>query len=400
MRIGLFVDSYWRDAPGNVLLKIHLEKLGAIVDLVSFDLWQQYLQLIKPNHIVLNHAIGNRNKAIIKEIRKHGGTISVVPTEGRPNTKTQVDWFAQQSGIDYVFHWSSQTKNALKHIPGDIYGCPRFELYHHEPLIDSRISTLQRHSLLDKPTILFATSFPQAKFNFQSISFNRNDWNDLEVPFDADETAQNESVARNESLSLLRLIASGNKFQIILRPHPMEDTIWWERNLPDNVSIITQDFIHNLINASDIVVNRAGCTTTLESWILNKPVVSVSYTPGDLDSGAAKEIWNTQKCKSDNIASAYSCITNGSYDIDINKRHLKKYGLLKHNVCQRIAEKIIEIAGSGTQVPLTNKREWMRIVLEHNDKYVYPHPGFHPGKIPTKYKMDNLINTIEEIYEI
>jgi surface carbohydrate biosynthesis protein len=394
-RIGIFLDSYWRDAPGVALLKIELEKLDVDVDIVPFDLWNEYLQLINPNHVVLNHMFGIRNKKIAKHVKQNRGIISVLPTEGRPNTNIQNDWYTSQVGFDYFFHWSNLTKKD-KRIGGGVYGCPRFEVLRNSDLLLSKDEVIAKHSLDPyRPILLFATSFPQAKFHTQASYFNKVDWEDLDVPFDAVHLSKLEYFAREKSLLLLQMIASHSNYQIILRPHPMEDTVWWERNIPEGCVLITQEFIGNLISASDIIVNRVGCTTTLESWVMGKHVVSMEYTDESSHGGAVADLWKVS-LSVNNLPDAIQLIFHPE-EFKIPKLYLKKMGLMRNNVAGRIAQKMEEITPeNNTNIPFTSLLEWNKIQLDHNDKNVYPVPGFHPGKIPSKYKIDNLVNLYKE----
>lgn len=394
MRIALFLDSWWRDAYSIIPLKLELEKQGQIVDVVPFTLWNEYLQLIQPDHAVLNHAIGERNRKIIDIMRRHEGTVSVLPTEGRPNTQAQVDWYSSQDGlVDWIFHWSSQTEKGFKKTSGSITGCPRFLVYN-EPVDKEMI--LHKHGLnTNRKTLLFATSFPQAKFHNINSQFNKKDWKDLSVPFDPDDVAKSEYSARGRALLLLSILAEETDYQIILRPHPMEDTRWWERFMPPSAHLITQEFVHNLIGSSDVVINRAGCMTTMEAWLANTPVLSVNYLENNLLSGPAKEVWNIQAHK------RYYLNVLGNIPTEAEKQPvkiLKKYGLLKENAVTAISDKIIEFGETASnKLSLPNLQQWSKILIEHNDRVIVPIPGFHPGKDAAKFRVDNLSWQLKEI---
>jgi surface carbohydrate biosynthesis protein len=386
--VGIFVDSYWRDSLGAVLVKNELEKQGLEVDLVPFSLWSEYLSLVPPSHVVLNHAIGRRNKMIVETVHSYGGTVSVLPTEGRPNTKVQTDWYGQQEDIDFIFHWSKQTLNAMKHVKGKVVGCPRFDPYVLSGIIEDSQVTKAKHGIdNEKKVLLFVTSFPQAKFYTANSEFNKKDWRDLGVPFDPVKVAEDEYKAREKALTLINLVSSYYpQYEIIIRPHPMEDSVWWERGLRRG-KIVSQEYIHNLLNIADIVINRKSCTTTMEAWLLKKPIISVSYSD-ETAEGAAKEIWESSK-QASHPTEVFQFISNPDGDDKNRTSLLKKYGMYRP-AAKRVAKEIAGFSGTDRIKSYQNLAEWSRVLTEHNDKYVIPVPGFHVGKESARFHLDAL----------
>ncbi len=292
MRIAIFVDSRYRDTVSCLLVKKRLQELRDWdVLVVSIDLWQQVTQLFKPHVVVLNHAIGYRNQEISRYARK---TI-VLPTEGRPNTKEQEDWFVeQQDGIaDLYLSWNDHIASKFKKTRAVVTGCPRFDVhYTYNHLIDSREKVRAKYGLSqDERVVGVFTSFPQAKFSYQDTQFNKRDWRDLGVDRISTRTdplafAQNEMRERQRFMTAIDAMADENPFwQILVKPHPMEDVLDIQRWCDERgYKCVTQDTVYNVLAACDAVVNRVGCVTELDAMLQGAPVVSFGLTE---DTGIA-----------------------------------------------------------------------------------------------------------------
>lgn len=288
MRIAIFVDSRYRDTVSCLLVKKRLQELRDWdVLVVSIDLWQQVVQLFKPHVVVLNHAIGYRNQ----EIARYAQKTIVLPTEGRPNTKEQEQWFVdQQDGIaDLYLSWNDHIASKFKKTRAVGVGCPRFDVhYTHTHLIDSKEKVRAKYGLKQNERVVGVfTSFPQAKFSYQDTQFNKQDWRDLGVDQISTRTdplvfAQQEMRERQRFMTAVDAMADENPFwQILVKPHPMEDVIDIQRWCDERgYKCVTQDTIYNVLAACDAVVNRVGCVTELDAMLQGIPVVSFG-TPED-----------------------------------------------------------------------------------------------------------------------
>ena len=288
MRIAIFVDSRYRDTLSCLLVKKRLQQLRKDWDIlvVSIDLWQQVMQLYRPHVVVLNHAIGYRNREIIRRAKYS----VILPTEGRPNTREQEDWYVtEQDGVaDLYLSWNELIADKFEKTKAVVTGCPRFDVYYDRDKIDSKIKARAKYGLdQTNKTIGVFTSFPQAKFSFQKTQFNQQDWKDLGVDKISTrsnplEFAQNEYAERRKFMNAISVLHDVYpQYQILVKPHPMEDIIQIQQWCDENgFTCVTQDTIFNTIAACDAVVNRIGCVTTLDAWLSNVPVVSFG-TPED-----------------------------------------------------------------------------------------------------------------------
>jgi len=66
--------------------------------------------------------------------------------------------------------------------------------------------------------------------------------------------------------------------KIIFRPHPTENPEFWKKKLSNlsNVEICDKEILSELINSANCVV-QSGCTSAIESYISNKPIIN--YLP-------------------------------------------------------------------------------------------------------------------------
>ena len=125
----LWADSRWRDSFGLALLSHELDKLDVPNLVVSFDLAQQVTSSLDKyvSGVVLNHTIGRRNQTIIKQTKRHEGSIFVLPTEGKPTPENE-QWFLEnQKDYDLMFSWTEKFKPPRT----EITGSPRFQIYTH-----------------------------------------------------------------------------------------------------------------------------------------------------------------------------------------------------------------------------------------------------------------------------
>jgi len=130
--------------------------------------------------------------------------------------------------------------------------------------------------------------------------------------------------------------------------------------------------------------------TTMESWLLGVPVISIAMGL-ETASGVANELWNIQQLKTDNYVGLLDHLSRTQEKPEYPKKVLAKYGLLKKSPSKTIAKKITsEFLSDNNNVSLRELEEWSLILKEHNDRYVSPVPGMHPGKEAAKYKLDNL----------
>lgn len=325
IRIIIFVDSRYRDTLACILVKKEIEKrLDANVLLISVDLWEQAMSMFNPHVVVLNHVIGYRNR----RIAAMSDVAIVLPTEGRPNSNEQLQWYvSEQDGLSDLFlSWNSPVAKKFNKTEAVVVGAPRFDVYHtHTYLIDSREKVRAKLRLAqERPVIGVLTSFPQARYAHRSVAFNEHDWNDLGITKiknreNPTEFAQRELLARQRFLTAIANYSyEHSEYQFLIKPHPMEDVLstmaFADRH---GMSVVTQETVYNVISACDVVVNRKGCLTTADAWLMGKGVVSLGEYE---DEGMA-----VNETAPSTLSEIPATIANPSKYID--KNYLKKIGV-------------------------------------------------------------------------
>jgi CDP-glycerol glycerophosphotransferase (TagB/SpsB family) len=73
----------------------------------------------------------------------------------------------------------------------------------------------------------------------------------------------------------------------VLKLHPSEDHQFYQdlihkklSSAADRVRIIAHEYIWDVLNATDIELNRS-CTTAIESWLLDKPTIEMQLNPDE-----------------------------------------------------------------------------------------------------------------------
>lgn len=394
--IFIYCDSYWRDSLGIGLLATELNGRGVDTSVVPFDIWPEINEILKKEDaVIINHGAGERNKQIYESAKQKGSSVFIIHTEGRPNTTEQVGWYRSQDGIgDSVFVWSEFIGNLYKKTTPIVTGNPRFDVYRpeYQYLLENPEITRAIHGLHPKrKIILVASGHPQAKFRRYSHAFNRKDWKDLKVPFDPDETAKYDYDQRERFLNWvinLHFWAKDNDHQIIVKPHPMESSIYWEIEAERyGFLAITQEFAHNLINVCDVLVNRGGCTTTLEAALLGKPVISIE---APIREGLAMDTFK--------IAS-YAKSSDELIRLVVSSKPFGDDGILKEIGIMQDNPSHIEIANILSELPMTPSDGRMflsqRTASQKMAPYAVPAPGFNTGKQTTPFKINEIYTYIK-----
>lgn len=302
MRIVFACDHKWRDLPALVVIKIHLENLGYKVWLVSPKELDAMLPLLQPDLVVLNHFWDERYRRLAQRLRAHGIAVGVLPTEGAipmfVRRQMVTGAFTDFSLLDFHLCWNEGVAEgiaATKKLPRDrleVVGCPRYD-FAREPLHGSCLSRdqfCQRFNLDPKrPIITWASRFAIAKKADASPEAIEAYANELgKIGFWADTEGRGHTVMdliRTFRTSLDAFVDACSEIalrnpemQFVFKPHPGDDVSYIERRLgkalANNVTLCLEVYIGDVLRASDVVVN-SNCTTSIEAWVLDIPVVDV-----------------------------------------------------------------------------------------------------------------------------
>lgn len=197
--------------------------------------------------------------------------------------------------LDIVFTWGSYQRNLLikedselkeKTIP---VGNPRFDLLRPEfnVLYSSASEKIckkwGKYILINTRFVpgnfsrLYGCSYIESRKHQFITIIGRNPTKDEENHF-LEEEKYNKKMFKQYVEMLKFLSPRFPDIKIILRPHPSEDIINWKRALKglENVHVIFKGNAVDWIMGA-LAVIHTGCTTGIESWVLQKPVIA--YNP-------------------------------------------------------------------------------------------------------------------------
>lgn len=291
--VVLLVDSKVRDLPVAALLAHHLEKRGLRARLEPLEAYQGALAAHRPHMMVFNHLTASHLAAYSRRLHAMGVLTAVLPNEGIFYDPEDLIFnsgrYHTQAHIDCFFCWNHVHAQALREHGGqantriEVIGVPRFDFYF-APW--SRLYAPPPRAAGERPVILLCTNFATAHYwelprsegdKFfaawkDRIRRYRHYWKSIEAHFKG----------RQRVLEFLQALVAADRWRVVLRPHPREDTAFYERwlaGLPENqrqqVRLDATSNITSLILGCDVEVSCETCTTALESWIAGKPTIEL-----------------------------------------------------------------------------------------------------------------------------
>ena len=366
--IVIFCDSKYRDFYSCLLIKEQLETLGyrGKVLVVNFHMWEWVTLNNNVEAVVINHAAGTRNKTIIQRMKKMGKKVFVLPTEGRPDSGKPLDFIVSQAthpSVDAYFSWSDLVTERYGE-KAFTTGCPRFDIYDDPRFMTTReefASGLKMNS--DLPTISVASNFPQAKFSYQGIEFNKLDWKDLNIDKelgDPEVYARAEYDRQHTFMTLIDAVAAYTKYNFVIKPHPMDDMSLWRTMrtaspAKDRIRVYTHN-IHTLIFGSDLLISRQSCMTHLDAALGKIPSVGIIIDSFDTTKDLPNIKYSVDCTLSNNpIGDLMSVISDALQD-DFEPRkemdgYLKKYGFVSDGAANKIATIIANKVGPTKTQP-------------------------------------------------
>lgn len=164
-------------------------------------------------------------------------------------------------------------------------GSPRADLWH----VSRTKFLLPPDSLPTRPFLLVASTMgfpfrpPQLSFKMAiEAGYYLRDPHRLARRFDAE---SEKLKLMYKFIEAVRLLSKDGRYDVVLRPHPVEDLHAWEMFFTDfpNVYVIREGTITQWVHHAFAVLHN-GCTTALEAVIAKKPVVA--YVPFEREYGA------------------------------------------------------------------------------------------------------------------
>lgn len=302
--IVFFVDHKWRDLLISVYIKLLLEERGYKVTISRNGFESIVLPVLKPDAVIFNHVYEDKRVKLIKRFIKDGLKVIILPTENIPVMDNVKRLFAGMTSdlsiVDKYFVWNTvvgdiaQNEKKIGREKLRIIGVPRYDIYKRplSSLIMSRTDFLAKYDLnAQNPVITMTTNFTLAGFALKNREFYERDTKQLKT----DQIGYNLSLAVRDLKSreifhqaFLKLTEDYPDANFIIKPHPSEDhTPYYDilrdvkdRGIQGRTAVILQEYIWDVLNATDILLERS-CLTGLEAWIMGKPTVELHLNPDE-----------------------------------------------------------------------------------------------------------------------
>lgn len=302
MRIQLICDHKWRDLPNLTVTKLRLEQLGHHVLLATAKDVEPTMRWFRPDCLVLNHLFSTVYVELATRAREAGIATVLLPTEGvvhKALAPLGDGEFSNYSVLDLYLAWGEEPAKLVRarwgfdETTAPVIGFPRLDFYHERfaCAVTPRDRFLRDLGLdPDRRVVTWATQFPYAHFGPRErekyfreqsdfgvrASYERLGFDPARIP---------EIHAQDQKAGAAAFFAMAKVFpdvQFIIRPHPAEKRDFYralihERQLK-NVRFCPQDYIWNVLNATDVHVHR-HCTTAVEGWIWGKPTIELNLNP-------------------------------------------------------------------------------------------------------------------------
>lgn len=257
----------------------------------------------------MNHLNPAKKQEFAKYLQRQNIRVAIMPTEGIPTLEGMRRSFVggkdcDMSGVDLHFVWNQPMADILREnqtLADDkivVVGVPRFDFYKKpvSSILLTKSAFLKKYELDTRyPLVTFATNFTQASFHTANQDFYlRNaikygrDKAFEELFGNLNEVPKRDFMSREIFLeAFVTLVRNFPEVNFVLKLHPSEDHQFYKdlinKNLSSSASrvkIIVHEYIWDVLNATDIQLNRS-CTTAIESWLLGKPTIEMQLNPDE-----------------------------------------------------------------------------------------------------------------------
>ena len=291
--VVLLVDNKGRDLEIAVLIARHLEALGVGCHLEPLEAFRAAAGAHKPSMILFNHLNASHLASWSHRLKEMNVLVGVLPNEGfvyNRESRAFMSGRFHQPHVDHFFCWNEQHKEALIREGVDrtgavhVVGVPRFDFYF-EPW--SRLLPAAPARTSDKPRILVSTNFVFAKFIDRmqdAAAIFAGKQQTVSLVKDYKGAVESHWRSRNRILEYLNPLLDDARFEILLRPHPIEEKPFYEKWIEGlsaerraNLVYEPGGGIAQLILDCDLEISCESCTTAIESWVARKPTIELVF---------------------------------------------------------------------------------------------------------------------------
>lgn len=293
--VVLLVDDKTRDLDVAILIARQFRERGIDCRLEPLEAFRAVLAAYRPSAIIFNHLYASHLAAWSRRLADMGVLVAVLLNEGIVYDQGEMQYIAgrhyRDAHADFYFCWNEPHKqailehNAFEKARIEVIGAPRFDFYV-EPW--SRLVHQPETKPHTRPQILLCTNFVTARY--WELPREAGDkffaaWLGKIPLFDEYRSAiEAHWKGRNRLFDYLNAIVDDGRFDILLRPHPREDTAIydeWYRALDEGkrqrVRMDATSNVSALILSCDLEISCETCTTAIESWISGKPTVELMF---------------------------------------------------------------------------------------------------------------------------
>ncbi|GAA5495489.1 hypothetical protein Rhal01_01664 [Rubritalea halochordaticola] len=293
--VVILIDHKGRDLMGASLIGHHLEKLGIQTHLEPLESWRAVMTAWKPSMIIFNHLTSKLIADYTENLKHQGILTAALLNEGLCLTEDNRKFHSQpQHGnlhCDLFLAWNQKHAECLKEhslcsppenaIP---IGVPRFDFY-----TSPWSQVYQKSRIRQKTHILLNTTFAIAHFYHRSekeqeMLYTALGGGKIAATKDYKKLIKAHHDGMMKLPSFIRPLLDSGNYTITLRPHPREELSFYEdfisnlsKNQQDLIKLDKTEPIPSAIINADIILNCEDCTTSVESWIANKPTLTLTF---------------------------------------------------------------------------------------------------------------------------
>lgn len=300
--IVILIDHKGRDLMGAALIAHHLEQMGHQVRLEPVEAYKSVINAWKPSIVIVNH-LGHANMtAYSSQLHKQGILVGVLLNEGLCLEDSDREFLSKPQfddlHCDLFLTWNeAHTEALVKHklvTPTEntiTVGCPRFDYYRApwDKIILNTATDKTSQASNQKINLLVNTTFAVAHYYHRSEEEQIKLYESLGEG-EVEDTGDYKKLisAHYEGLKkipdFLAPVLNSLKYNITIRPHPREELSFYEnfiKGLPAEqkklIKVEKKESIQSAIVNSDIILNCEDCTTSVESWISQKPTITLTF---------------------------------------------------------------------------------------------------------------------------
>jgi surface carbohydrate biosynthesis protein len=291
--VVLLVDNKGRDLEIAVLIARHLEALGVGSHLEPLEAFRAAVSAHKPSMVVFNHLNASHLASWSRRLNEMNVLVGVLPNEGFVYNRESRAFMAgrfHKPHVDHFFCWNEKHKEALIAEGVDrtgtihVVGVPRFDFYF-EPW--SRLLPAAPARTSRKPRILVCTNFVFAKFiermqDMAAVFSGKQQTVSLVKDYKG--AVESHFRSRSRIVDYLERLLDDGRFEIVLRPHPIEEKQFYEQWLAGLSAARRANLVYEpggsvapLILDCDLEISCEACTTAIESWVMRKPTIELIF---------------------------------------------------------------------------------------------------------------------------